>query len=240
MFRAYIILPAVLHALTTDDVSRYVHSVEKFNETEFNRLLDTLVAEEIANEAPIPAGDTDHHHVKSSLEVQLEGLYDGLFNGHGLPQAEADAVNSVGGDAVYGEIKVDATEVMFGEGGLNLREGDAFADLGSGTGKVVLQAALHVPGLHAYGYELAASRLATAKQALGRLNTTLAVDFISADIAKVNLGATKVNKAYTCSTMFTDKLMSDLARVFLTMDVGGRGASLRAFDPDTMRYYSFF
>ena len=96
---------------------------------------------------PVAADDPTH--------LEIERLYRGLHDGHEIPPAEEQAIEDSGGHEAYGELTlrgVREVQELLGP----VRDGDVFYDLGSGTGRMCVQAALEWPGLaKACGIELA-------------------------------------------------------------------------------------
>ena len=87
-----------------------------------------------------------------------------------VPASEKAMINAIGGSsaATYGEI----TALGFAQLAHRLKLGpdDVFADLGSGTGKTVLQAASEFGASRAWGVELSPSRHASAMMARNELH----------------------------------------------------------------------
>ena len=87
-----------------------------------------------------------------------------------VPASEKAMINAIGGSsaATYGEI----TTLGFAQLAHRLKLGpdDVFADLGSGTGKTVLQAASEFGASRAWGVELSPSRHASAMMARNELH----------------------------------------------------------------------
>lgn len=99
---------------------------------------------------------------------------DGSLAGYSLEEAERVAIEAASspqdeakgecGEATYGEITPRGLAFLLHHA--NASSGDVFADIGSGVGRAVLQAALQFPLRAAVGIELSSSRHATACAAL--------------------------------------------------------------------------
>jgi hypothetical protein len=110
-----------------------------------------------------------------------------------------------------------------------VRGSDHFIDLGSGAGRVVLSAALLVPGVTALGVEFDAGRFAIATKVLARLEAgghlpAGQARFTLADLRGFDLAGGTV--FFACSTCFSPRTLNALgrriaatpgARVFATM-----------------------
>ena len=94
--------------------------------------------------------------------LDLDALYAGLPSGFDASAVDRDAVDRVAGEgaAVYGELLDDAARRLL----TWLRPGpdDRLWDIGSGTGRLVIQAAWGTDVGGAYGVELSAERHAVA------------------------------------------------------------------------------
>lgn len=92
-------------------------------------------------------------------------------DGYAIPDGERDAINGLHAGAstpaCYGEISVAGFAAVLGV--MRLERDDVFYDLGSGTGKVVLQAALQTEVGRSVGLELSESRHKYGLAALAHL-----------------------------------------------------------------------
>ena len=141
----------------------------------------------------------------------IRQLYRDL-DGFEIPGAEERAIRSSKGSPIYGEMMPAATEHLLRF--LDLGEGDVFYDLGAGSGKVVLQAAMTAPLRKAVGVELSATRVGLARAALKaarrrRLLRARACAFRHEDFLHTYLADATV--IYTCSTAFSFRFMAMLA-----------------------------
>lgn len=104
---------------------------------------------------------------------------------------------------------------------LDLGDRDTFYDLGSGVGKVVLQTAMTVRLRRCVGIELARSRVRTARSMLRRARKEELIVARRCLFANQNFLETDLSDAtcvYTCSTAFSLRFMSTLARKLERME----------------------
>lgn len=149
---------------------------------------------------------------QESPQTLLDHLY-GDLNGYDSTDAEESVVVESKSSAMYGEILPTSTTELLDY--LNLNEDDVLFDLGSGTGKFIMQAALTTKIRRCVGIELVQRRHFAAQAVLqvagyeGRLQTQ-DVEFLCEDFMEAALeGATII---YTCSTAFPQALLQNLAR----------------------------
>lgn len=113
---------------------------------------------------------------------------------------------------VYGESHLPSLYELFNE--ISPRFGETFYDLGSGSGRLVLYAALSFPFAKCVGIELLDDLINTAQVKLELCKKELpnlsAIDFIHADFTQADLGA--ANIVYIASTCFDNEFMYDLAQ----------------------------
>lgn len=143
------------------------------------------------------------------------------------PQGEAQVV-AAGSSATYGEMMPAATERLIEH--LALGPNDAFYDLGSGVGKVVLQVAMTAPVARCVGIELMKGRHDIARRMLQdvRAQGLLRAQRCSvrnADILRARMSDATV--AYCCSTAFPESFMHTLAARLARLPVGLRWVSTR-------------
>lgn len=151
-----------------------------------------------------PSGSETHRRIRQ--------LYRDV-DGFDIPRVEEKAVYSSRGSPVYGEMMPAATGHMIDY--LGLGERDVFYDLGSGSGKVVLHAAMSAPLRKSVGIELSLTRVnqarAVLKEARRRgLVRARACVFRHQDLLEADLGDATV--IYTCSTAFSLRFMNLIAR----------------------------
>jgi SAM-dependent methyltransferase len=157
------------------------------------------------------------------------------------------AIQAVGGrhSDTYGEITPRGFATLAAR--LGLGADDTFADLGSGLGRTVLQAAADFGARRAVGVEMAPSRHRLAEAARGREPDAVAsrVAFVCADCAEAGLweapdGALAgVTCLYVSSLLFSSELMSRLAAHIAAADDSLRVvASLKRWDEGELEGFS--
>eukprot|EP00928_Gymnodinium_smaydae_P065134 TRINITY_DN48316_c0_g1_i1.p2 TRINITY_DN48316_c0_g1~~TRINITY_DN48316_c0_g1_i1.p2 ORF type:complete len:267 (+),score=71.88 TRINITY_DN48316_c0_g1_i1:150-950(+) len=112
-------------------------------------------------EAARPLSDEERLVVDRVVE-----LFRGLGHGYDISGEEKAAVTAVGGSSTYGELEPQAIPRLLRA--LALTPDDVFFDLGCGTGKVLVGAALGSPVARCVGLELAATRTQIAVDAFRR------------------------------------------------------------------------
>jgi hypothetical protein len=130
-------------------------------------------------------------------------LYRGI-DGFLIPKLEERCVRQSRGSPLYGEITPMSVQRLLAR--LDLTPRDAFYDLGSGIGKVVVQAAMTVPLKKCVGIELARSRVLIARSVLRKarkqgLIKARRCSFRNEDFLDSELGDATV--VYSCSTAFS-------------------------------------
>lgn len=160
----------------------------------------------------------------------LRRLY-GSEHGYELEPDEDARVSATGSSSTYGEIMPTAVTKLVDH--LRLGRRDAFYDLGSGVGKVVLQVALTAPVTKCVGIELVRSRHLVARRMLDRLRPTgllraRACAFRQTDFMRAQLGDATV--VYTCSTAFSTPFMNELAARLARLRPGLRWVSTQDVD----------
>lgn len=139
-----------------------------------------------------------------------------------LPEGERMAINASHGEEglkedkayIYGEPAPASTDLILKR--LGVREDDVIYDLGCGRGYFLMQALLTTPARKAVGVELAASRIAIGRQALGKLQDQglmpagKELELREQDMAQTGLDdATLV---YMDSVFYSDQLLASVAR----------------------------
>lgn len=130
-----------------------------------------------------------------------------------IPKAEERTIRASRGSPLYGEIKPASVHRLLGH--LELGVDDVLYDLGSGAGKMVVQAAMTVPLRRCVGVELSKMRHDAAKEALARAHEEGLVvarrcEFRNEDLLEADLSDATV--VYTCSTGFSLRFMRSLTR----------------------------
>ena len=151
--------------------------------------------------------------------------------GYDVTADEDRRVEATAGSSTYGEIMPSALDHLIDA--LDPDDRDTFFDLGSGLGKVVVQAAMTRTMKACVGIELVQGRHRVACEVLAQarregLLATGDVRFRHADMLRARLdGATIV---YTCSTAFSDAFMARIARRLARLPEGLRLATLLDLD----------
>jgi len=209
------------------------------------------------------------HEVSGSNEKDafswLDGVYDQFEEGaYKIPKSDSKQVRAAASkvgkelpiqcnEDSYGEIPQESAAQLFQNPMVNLKPGDTFADLGSGLGRLVVDAALVANVKRAVGVELSSSRSSSACHALSNVTKAMPasqggwraerheseVDLYEGnilDLGKDFLG--QVNVAYVANLCFRPDLLNAVA-VKLSRDLpdGARVVSLRNLEmnKDTKR-----
>ena len=164
----------------------------------------------------------------------LDALYEGMLDGDDIPIAEQVAIDESGGHMAYGELTIRGVRELRPR--LEPRSGDVFYDLGSGTGRCVLQAALEWPVDRAVGVELSASRNDIGIAALCRAAPSLRErTSLRADDMIACPGCEDATLVYCASLLFEDEFMGRLGRRLEELPRLRRVATLRRFPPGALR-----
>ena len=153
-------------------------------------------------------------------------------DGYDIPRDDERLVRASRGSPTYGELTPSAVKKLVDYLGLNQR--DSFYDLGSGTGKVVLQAAMMVPLRRSIGIELAPSRCKDARSILRRARKQGLIKAKTCWFRNQDLLSAKLDDAtvvYTCSTAFSRAFMAKLARKLIALNRDLMVVSLQDFQP---------
>ncbi len=172
----------------------------------------------------------------NSKQLIDEDIYKEI-TGFNIAETERKMVTDKGGSPVYGEIKYDSLQTIFND--LNIKSSDVFYDLGSGVGKVIIQAYLNFPFKKVVGIELSPTRHNNALKAREELvkrnliNPNRKIEFIQGDIAELNLCDATV--IYMCSTCYPVELMKKIAEKCSNLKKGMHVISLKSL-PDYQDY----
>ena len=142
----------------------------------------------------------------------LDEIYTDMSDGDEISIAELREIDASGGHAAYGELSIRGMRELRPR--LDPQQGDVFYDLGSGTGRAVIQAALEWPVERAVGVELAASRNTIGEKALARVadaSLRRKVDLRVGDIIECK-GCEDASLVYVASLLFDDPFMSRLGQ----------------------------
>lgn len=183
----------------------------------------------------------------------LDAVQEAVREGRCTSQEEDEAIEAIGGPeaAIYGEITSVGFRSLARRVGLG--ESDVFADLGSGLGRVVVQAAREFGVERACGIEFAQSRHELAVASLEREADDLAsrIVFTQADCADPALWAVAdldagshgaegsdtcalsgVTVVYASNLLFGQELMARLAARLEACHTVRAVASLRPWEPN--------
>lgn len=144
-------------------------------------------------------------------ERALAEIYRDAESGFEIPDEEEAAVLAARGDPLYGELLPASVSALVSW--LELGERDVFYDLGSGTGKVVVQVAMSAPVARCVGVELSASRCRIARSALRRARQhelVLARRTVFRQRSFLDESLADATVVYTCSTGFSAPLMREI------------------------------
>jgi SAM-dependent methyltransferase len=210
------------------------------------------------------------HEVSENDEKDAFGWLDGVYDeyeelAYKIPKSDSNKVRAAASkvgkelpiqcnEDSYGEIPQESAAKLFQNPMVNLQAGETFADLGSGLGRLVVDAALVANVKRAIGVELSETRSASACKALTNVTKAFPTQDASGwraerhrsevelyqgnilDLGKDFLG--KINVAYVANLCFRPDLLNAVA-VKLSRDLpdGSRVVSLRNLElnKDTKR-----
>jgi hypothetical protein len=162
-----------------------------------------------------------HAATNGCCAVCLQEVQEAVFAGRCTTADEDAAIEAVGGPdaALYGELTPLGFRALVSHLG-GLRATDSFADLGSGLGRLVVQAAKEYGVARACGVEFAASRHELAEEALAQEDESVVnrVALVEGDCSDPTLWAAggplaDATVVYAGSLMFSEELMGKLARL---------------------------
>jgi SAM-dependent methyltransferase len=153
-------------------------------------------------------------------------------SGFEIPDSEEAVVDRAESSPMYGELMPAAAARLLAH--LRLERTDAFYDLGSGVGKLVLHAAM-VSRAKCVGVELVAPRWAMATAALDEAKElgvirAREVRFFNEDFSETDLSDATV--VYTCSTAFPIRFMHRLCHRLAALRRGLVFVTLQDLDPN--------
>lgn len=168
----------------------------------------------------------------ASPRALLRELYRDEF-GYDVSEADEARVTAARSSSTYGELMPAAVEALCRH--LRLGPDDAFYDLGSGLGKVVLQLAMQAPLRRCIGIELVGARHRVARRMLEQVRAqgllcARECGFRHGDMMRARIGDATV--VYTCSTAFSTELMHALAARLSRLPSGVRWVSTQDLDED--------
>jgi len=130
-----------------------------------------------------------------------------------INREETSMIFQNGGHPAYGEILYSSLELLLNE--LNIQPTDIFYDLGSGLGKVILQAYFNYPFKKTVGIELSPTRYQHAINKIKILNeknyldSQRTLEFINANIVDTDLSDATI--VFMCSTCYSNDLMEKIS-----------------------------
>lgn len=149
---------------------------------------------------------------QSKLQM-FQSIYKGVKTGFGISEEEKDVVNSAGGSDTYGELEPLATLQLLEA--LQLDKEDVFVDLGCGTGKILVLAALCSDAGRSLGFELSETRVEGARQAIIEAGVEDRCGVFAEDFVKTPL-LEDATVCYSCNyTLPKDSLVELFARFSL-------------------------
>lgn len=160
----------------------------------------------------------------------LRRLYYGL-DGYDVPRSEEAVVLRKRSSPLYGEIMPAATDHLFDY--LELGKKDVLYDLGSGVGKMVMQAGLSRPLKRCVGIELVKPRHEVAIGVLREAKSQNVlqckqVEFLRKDIMACDLS--DATALYCCSTGYPQNFLGRLLKHMSGLPAGTRFVSLQDLD----------
>ena len=167
----------------------------------------------------------------------LERIFHGLGDGDEIPIGDSHLIDDSGGHEAYGEITIRGMREL--EPRLGPREGDVFYDLGSGTGKAVIQAALEWPVERAVGVELSPSRNGIGEVAMSRAEPLLQqrVQLRQGDIIACE-GCEDASLVYVASLLFDEPFMQRLGARLSSLPKLRTLATLKRFPEGALMGFS--
>lgn len=155
--------------------------------------------------------------LSSRWKEVIKSTYSLVSNGYKISAGDRAKIDPDGKGAVYGEIPFNGMSIIIDA--LEIEKDDTFIDLGSGTGKIVIQVALTRHIKKAIGIELSRERFEISTQAMAYIMVNMnekerkiwmnKVSFFHGDILKHPLD--DVTCAFMCSTCFRDEVIDSCA-----------------------------
>mmetsp|Transcript_79494 Transcript_79494/g.233669 ORF Transcript_79494/g.233669 Transcript_79494/m.233669 type:complete len:282 (-) Transcript_79494:41-886(-) len=160
---------------------------------------------------------------RDSAEVTavLDATYHGL-DGLKLSASDAAKASEEGTtfQKTYGEFAAGGVEVLLDS--LNVTTDDVFCDLGSGIGKVVMQAYLERRPKEAIGIELSEARHRLAEVARDRLLSSLTsgarLTFVHGDVFDSDSTLARCSKIFVCSTVWPLELLERMEQKLVSLE----------------------
>eukprot|EP00747_Dinoflagellata_sp_TGD_P165937 gnl/TRDRNA2_/TRDRNA2_187983_c0_seq1.p1 gnl/TRDRNA2_/TRDRNA2_187983_c0~~gnl/TRDRNA2_/TRDRNA2_187983_c0_seq1.p1 ORF type:complete len:299 (-),score=53.31 gnl/TRDRNA2_/TRDRNA2_187983_c0_seq1:90-986(-) len=166
-------------------------------------------------------------HDAKEVEAIIEQVYDGL-DGSSISSEDVEKANATGTFMkTYGEFTEEGVAVLLKE--LSVSHDDVFCDLGSGAGKVVMQALLSAKPAQAFGIELSEFRHNVADQARERLWRTIesypgapVLRYLHGDILELDSEVSRCNKIFFCSTVWPQEMLRRMEQKLLSLQFSRR------------------
>lgn len=161
--------------------------------------------------------DHDGQKLRPDLTEKLDtlkSLYDGLRHGYSIPEEERQCISDAEGIQAYGEILPAASLALLIAA--DLGPADVFVDLGSGTGKVVILAALCTPVGRALGIELSETRAAVSLEAICKAELQGRCAVFAEDFLKAPCLA-EATVCYCCNYTFPEESFVQLVARLITI-----------------------
>lgn len=167
---------------------------------------------------------------RNSTEVRdlVQRVYDGVDGfAMSVKDVQASQAENTTFKATYGEFHADGVSTLLDA--LNVTMDDVFCDLGSGTGKVVMQTLLERRPREAIGVELGETRYENAIHARDRLAESLGVrvgpksamysrlNFVHGDMFKLDEIVQRCSKIFVCTTVMPAPLLERIQDLFLRL-----------------------
>ncbi len=156
-------------------------------------------------------------------------MYRGI-DGFDIPDSDSARVRQSKGSPTYGELT--PTGVLRLLEHLSLGPKDVFYDLGSGSGKVVIGAAIATRARKCVGIELSKERFTHAQKVLKRVRQQKLLTARACGFRRQNLLETYLADAtvvYTCSTAFSFRFMDSIGRRLMELNRELRLVTLQEF-----------
>ena len=165
----------------------------------------------------------------------MHAVQEAVRAGRCTDQAEEEEIEAIGGPeaATYGEVTPLGFRSLASR--ISLTSEDAFVDLGSGLGRVVVQAADEFGVRHSIGVELAASRHELAEELAAASPAADRITLLRADCAAAALWAAHLDgvatAVYASNLLFDEALMRRLAERLEACASVRVVVSLKPFEP---------
>lgn len=214
--------------------------------------------------ASLPRHSVKQGDEKDAVEY-LDSIYDKYEeSAYEIPRADAQKVKAAAEHAgkempiqcnedAYGEIPQESAIKMFSHPLVGLRSNELFVDLGSGLGRLVIDAAVFASVHRALGVELSHTRHNASCQAVQEVSHAMPaipgsgwrasrhnskVEFLEADILKLDDELLHdAGVVYVASLCFRTELLAKVReKLDRCLPTGARIVSLKAFDPPRKGY----